>query len=459
MDALLLSRIQFGFTIAFHIIFPAFTIGLASYLAVLEGLWLLTKKDVFKNLYLFWLKVFALAFGMGVVSGVVMSYQFGTNWSGFIAAGGNVIGPLLAYEVLTAFFLEASFLGIMLYGWKRVGPGLHFFATCSVAFGTALSAFWILSANSWMQTPAGFSVGQDGRLVADDYLAVIFNPSFPSRFVHMLLAAYLTTGLAVAGASAWRLLRGEGGAESRMALRMAVLLIAVLAPLQILAGHESGIIAQRYQPAKLAAMEGWWEASAPHRGTSLIAFPDGRAEKNHWELEVPNTSGWLFEKGAALPGLKAFPVEERPPVAIVYWAFRIMVGMGLLMLAVGLYGAFVWARGRLDTSRWLHRAAVFASPAGFIAVLAGWVTTEVGRQPWLVHGVLRTKDALSPVSAGQVAVSLLIFLIVYAVVFSAGALYILRLVNAGPEPAHAPQVSPFSSQRPGDAAAQTPHSV
>ncbi len=444
MDAFVLSRIQFGFTIAFHIIFPAFTIGLASYLAVLEGLWLLTKRDVFKNLYLFWVKVFALAFGMGVVSGVVMSYQFGTNWSGFIAAGGNVIGPLLAYEVLTAFFLEASFLGIMLYGWKRVGPRLHFFATCSVAFGTALSAFWILSANSWMQTPAGFSVGQDGRLIADNYLAVIFNPSFPSRLVHMLLAAYLTTGLAVAGASAWRLLRGSGGPESRMALRMAVLLVAVLAPLQILAGHQSGLITQRYQPAKLAAMEGWWAADAPNRGTSLIALPDAKAEQNRFEVEVPNTSGWLFEKGAVLRGLQAFPAQDRPPVAIVYWSFRIMVGMGMVMLAIGLYGAFVWARGRLDSSRWFLRAAVAASPAGFVAVLAGWVTTEVGRQPWLVQGVLRTADALSPVAAGQVAVSLLVFLVAYTIVFSAGALYILRLVDQGAEARLAEPKSPFS---------------
>ncbi len=456
MDALILSRMQFGFTVAFHIIFPAFTIGLASYLAVLEGLWLLTKRDVFKNLYLFWLKVFALAFGMGVVSGVVMSYQFGTNWSGFIAAGGNVLGPLLAYEVLTAFFLEASFLGIMLYGWKRVGKRLHFFATCSVAFGTALSAFWILSANSWMQTPAGFSLGQDGRLVADNYLAVIFNPSFPSRMAHMLLAAYVTTGMAVAGASAWRLLRGQGGPESRMALRMAVLLLAVLMPLQILAGHQSGIVTQRYQPAKLAAMEGWWEAEAPNRGTSLIGLPDAQAEKNLFELDVPNTSGWLFEKGAKLQGLKAFAAKDRPPVAVVYWAFRIMVGMGMVMLAIGLYGAWLWARGRLDANRWFLRAAVLASPAGFVAVLAGWVTTEVGRQPWIVQGVLRTADALSPVSAGQVAISLLVFLIVYSIVFCAGALYILRLVGQGAEETPAQQPAPISPFSAGPARLDSP---
>ena len=456
MDALILSRMQFGFTIAFHIIFPAFTIGLASYLAVLEGLWLLTKRDVFKNLYLFWLKVFALAFGMGVVSGVVMSYQFGTNWSGFIAAGGNVIGPLLAYEVLTAFFLEAAFLGIMLYGWKRVGKRLHFFATCSVAFGTAMSAFWILSANSWMQTPAGFSIGQDGRLVADDYLAVIFNPSFPSRLVHMLLAAYLTTGMAVAGASAWRLLRGQSGSESRMALRMAVLLLAILAPLQILAGHQSGLVTQRYQPAKLAAMEGWWEAEAPNRGTSLLALPDGQAEKNRYELEIPNTSGWLFEKGAKLQGLKAFEAKDRPPVAVVYWAFRIMVGMGMVMLGIGLWGAWLWARGRLDANCWFLRAAVLASPAGFVAVLAGWVTTEVGRQPWLVQGVLRTADALSPVSAGQVAISLLIFLAVYSIVFCAGALYILRLVHQGAEAPAAQQPPPISPYSAGPASLDSP---
>lgn len=445
MDALILSRIQFGFTIAFHIIFPAFTIGLASYLAVLEGLWLYTKRDVFKNLYLFWVKVFAIAFGMGVVSGVVMSYQFGTNWSEFIAKTGSVIGPLLAFEVLTAFFLEASFLGVMLFGWKRVGNRLHFLATCLVALGTATSAFWILSANSWMQTPAGFIAGEDGRLIATDYVSVIFNPSFPSRFAHMLLAAYITTGLVVMGASAWQYLRGRATEESRIALRMAVLLVGVLMPLQILAGHESGVVAEEYQPAKVAAMEGWWER-APSRGTILFAWPDEEAETNHLAVEIPDTSRFLFSPEAKLQGLKEFAPEDRPPVWIVFWAFRIMVGLGMLMLAVGWIGLGLWASKRLDKSRGFHKLAVLMGPTGFLAVLAGWVTTEVGRQPYVAYGVLRTADALSPVSAGQVATSLLVFLVVYAIVFTAGAIYILRLIDRGPESApeapHAPDRGP-----------------
>lgn len=435
MDAFILSRIQFGFTIAFHIIFPAFTIGLASYLAVLEGLWLFTRREAFKNLYLFWVKVFAIAFGMGVVSGVVMSYQFGTNWSVFIAKTGNVIGPLLAFEVLTAFFLEASFLGVMLFGWKRAGLKLHFAATCLVAFGTATSAFWILSANSWMQTPAGFATLADGRLVAADYLQVIFNPSFPSRFAHMLLAAYITTGLVVMGASAWQYLRGRASEESRIALRMAVLLVGCLMPLQILAGHESGVVAEEHQPAKVAAMEGWWE-DAPTRGTILFAWPDEQSERNRFAVEIPQTSRFLFPPEAELQGLKEFPARDRPPVGIVFWGFRIMVGLGLAMLATGALGLWLWARRRLDRAAWFHWLAVLMGPSGFVAVLAGWVTTEVGRQPYIAYGVLRTADALAPVSAGQVAISLAFFFIVYAIVFSVGVLYILRLLRAGPHHGH-----------------------
>jgi cytochrome d ubiquinol oxidase subunit I len=272
-DALLLSRLQFAFTIGFHIIFPAFTIGLASFLAVLEGLWLFTKRPLFKNLYLFWVKIFALSFGMGVVTGVVMSYQFGTNWSVFSAQTGSVIGPLLAYEVLTAFFLEASFLGIMLFGWKRVWPGLHFFSTCMVAIGTLMSAFWILAANSWMQTPQGFAFAEDGTMIATSFMEVIFNPSMPSRFAHMVLAAFLTTAMVVAGASAFALLKGKALAESRTTLRMAVLMMALVAPLQIVVGHESGIVAGEHQPAKVAALEGWW-TTRTQQPTVLIGWPD-----------------------------------------------------------------------------------------------------------------------------------------------------------------------------------------
>ena len=433
LDALMLARLQFAFTIGFHIIFPAFTIGLASFLAVLEGLWLITKQARFRNLYLFWVKIFALSFGMGVVSGVVMSYQFGTNWAEFSAVTGSVVGPLLAYEVLTAFFLEASFLGIMLFGWKRVGPGLHFFSTCAVAVGTLISAFWILSANSWMQTPQGFTTLADGKMVATSFTEVIFNPSLPSRFVHMVLAAYLTTAMVVAGASAFALLRKRATAESRTSLRMAVLMVAVTAPLQILAGHESGVIAHEHQPAKIAALEGWWTTGA--QPTILFGWPDEQAERNHLEIGIPGAGSWVNvgDANAELKGLDAFPPDERPPVFMTFWAFRIMVAMGSVMIAAGWIGAILWLTKRLDAASLFHRGLVAAAPSGFIAALAGWVTAEVGRQPYVVYGVMRTADAISPVATGAVATSLVAFLIVYAIVFTAGAIYILRLIAAGPE--------------------------
>ncbi len=450
-DALLLSRLQFAFTIGWHIIFPSFTIGLASFLAVLEGLWLLTKKPIYKNLYLLWVKIFAISFGMGVVSGVVMSYQFGTNWSVFSEHVGSVIGPLLAYEVLTAFFLEASFLGIMLFGWKRVGPGLHFFSTCMVAIGTLISAFWILAANSWMQTPQGYAFAADGTMVATNFAEVIFNPSMPSRLAHMVLAAFLTTAMVVAGASAFALLSKKALAESRVALRMAVLMMALVTPVQIMVGHESGIVAGHYQPAKVAALEGWW-TTRTQQPTVLIGWPDEEAETNHFALSVPGFGSAVNNAGPddVLPGLDSFAPEDRPPVWIVFWAFRIMVAMGVAMLVLGVWGAGAWALKRLDTSRWYHRALVLAAPSGFVAVLAGWITAEVGRQPFVVYGVMRTADAVSPVSAASVATSLLFFIVTYAIVFSAGALYILRLMAKGPDSDEAP---PTSDQPPGTALA------
>jgi cytochrome d ubiquinol oxidase subunit I len=446
-DALLLSRLQFAFTIGFHIIFPAFTIGLASFLAVLEGLWLFTRKPLFKNLYLFWVKIFALSFGMGVVSGVVMSYQFGTNWSVFSSQVGSVIGPLLAYEVLTAFFLEASVLGIMLFGWKRVGPGLHFFSTCMVAIGTLISAFWILAANSWMQTPQGFEWAADGTMVATNFAEVIFNPSLPSRFAHMVLAAYLTTAMVIAGASAFALLKDKALAESRTALRMAILMMAIVAPLQVVAGHESGIVAGEHQPAKIAALEGWWTTRA-QQPTVLIGWPDEEAERNHFELSLRGLGSTVNNAGPdeVLPGLDQFAPEDRPPVWITFWAFRVMVAMGVAMVALGIWGSIAWVLKRLDRSRWYHRALVLAGPSGFVAVLAGWITAEVGRQPYVVYGVLRTADAVSPVPAASVATSLLLFIVVYAIVFSAGALYILRLMAKGPE---GDEPTPKSHQPPG----------
>ncbi len=441
LDALILSRLQFAFTIAFHIIFPSFTIGLASFLAVLEGLWLITKNEAFKALYLFWVKIFAISFGMGVVSGVVLSYQLGTNWSVFSAVASPVIGPLLAFEVLTAFFLEASFLGVMLFGWKKVGPGLHFAATTLVAIGTLISAFWIISANSWMQHPTGFTTLPDGTLRAVDWWQVIFSPTFPERFAHMALAAYLTTALVVGAASAWRILRrwGQDGPQdeeaSRLALRMAIGMFAIVAPLQLLVGDLSGKDVLRVQPAKLAAIEAFWETRT-EQPFHIAAWPDRAAEGNRFELSIPKL-GSLITAGSAsaeVKGLKAFAPEDRPPVFIVFWSFRVMVGLGLLMIGLGAWGVWLlWRTRGPEYSKPFLRAAVAMGPAGFVAVIAGWVVAEVGRQPYVIYGVLRTADAVSPVGAGQVSASLLAFMVIYAVIFSVGVLYILRLIAEGPE--------------------------
>ncbi len=432
-DAILLSRLQFAFTIAFHIIFPSFTIGLASYLAVLEGLWLATKREVFQTLYLFWLKVFALSFGMGVVTGVVMSYEFGTNWSVFSRASAGVIGPMLAFEVLTAFFLESSFLGVMLMGWKRVGPGLHFLATCLVAAGTLISAFWIIAANSFMQTPAGFAVATDGRLVATSWIAAIFNPSFPERFAHMVLAAYLVTALVVAAASAFTLLKDRNQAESRIALRMAIGMFALVAPLQLAVGDYAGKQVLHRQPSKLAAIEAFWE-TRPGQAFHVIAWPDRRIAANRFAVSIPRLGSLITagDANATVKGLKAFAPANRPPVGVVFWAFRVMVGLGLAMIGLGLWGVVLWASGGPERSRLFLRAAVLMGPTGFIAVVAGWTVAEVGRQPWVVWHVMRTAAGASPVGAHQVSASLLAFLAVYALIFSAGVLYILRLIAQGP---------------------------
>ena len=432
-DALLLSRLQFAFTIAFHIICPSFSIGLASFLAVLEGLWLSTGREAFRTLYLFWIKIFALSFGMGVVSGVVMSYELGTNWSGFSAAAAPVIGPLLAFEVLTAFFLEASFLGVMLFGWKKVGKGLHFFASVMVAFGTLVSAFWIISANSWMQVPSGYEVIAGGALRATDWSAVIFSPTFPVRLLHMVLAAFLTTSLVVGAASAFRLLKAPAEAESRIALRMAIGMFALVAPLQVAAGHLSGELVLEHQPLKTAAIEGWWETRAD-QPLDLVGIPDRDAAENRYGVAIPGIGNWVQggPRGEVLSGLDGYPREDWPVVWLVFWSFRIMVGLGLAMVGLGIWGLWLWARGRIETTRLFLRAAVLMGPSGFGAVIAGWVVAEAGRQPYVIYGVLRTADAVSPVGAGQVSASLIAFLIVYAIVFSAGAIYILRLIAEGP---------------------------
>lgn len=433
-DAVVLARAQFAFTMSFHIIFPAFSIGLASYLAVLEALWLATKRDVFINLFNYWLKIFAVAFGMGVVSGIVMSYQFGTNWSAFSDKAGPVIGPMMAYEVLTAFFLEAGFLGVMLFGLQRVGPRLHFLATLMVATGTLISAFWILSANSWMQTPTGYAVNASGQFVAADWLKVIFNPSFPYRLVHMVLAAYLTTSLVVGAVGAYHLLRDRHLAGPRVMFSMAMWMAALVAPIQILAGDQHGLNTLEHQPTKVMAMEGHYQSHPNGAPLILFGLPDQAEGKVKYAIEVPKLSSLILKHSldAPLKGLDTVPRENWPPVPITFWSFRVMVGLGFLIMGLGLLSLLMRIRGKLYDSRLLHMFALAMGPAGFIAVLAGWITTETGRQPFTVYGLLRTVDAASPLAAPAVGSSLIAFIIVYFLVFSAGVIYLLRLMAQPP---------------------------
>jgi cytochrome bd ubiquinol oxidase subunit I len=429
LTAELLARIQFAFTVSFHFIFPALSIGLASYLAVLNGLWLATRDTAFLRLFDYWKTIFAVTFGMGVVSGIVMSYQFGTNWAAFSDKAGPVIGPLMGYEVLTAFFLEAGFLGIALFGRKRVGDGLHMFAMAMVALGTLVSATWILAANSWMQTPAGFEIGENGQFLPVDWWAIIFNPSFPYRLTHTVLAAFLTTAFAVGAVGALHLLRDRENRQARIMFSMAMWMAVIVTPIQIFVGDQHGLNTFEHQPAKVAAMEGHFET---HKGAPMILFgiPDDKAETTHFAIEIPNMASLLLTHSwdGEVKGLKAFPPDERPPALIPFITFRVMVGIGVLMLVLGVWS--LWARYRktLYSSPWLHRAAVLMGPSGFIAVLAGWYTTEVGRQPYTVYGFLRTSDSLSNVDAQAIGASLIAFIIVYFIVFGAGTFYILRLM-------------------------------
>ena len=439
VDALLLSRIQFAFTISFHIIFPAFTIGLASWLMALEFNWLRTGNDLYRNLFRFWSKIFAVSFGLGVVSGIVMSFQFGTNWSRFAEFTGNVLGPLIQYEVITAFFLEAAFLGIMLFGWDRVGNRLHFFATSMVALGTLTSAFWILSANSWMQTPAGFRI-ENGVAVPDDWFKIVFNPSFPLRYAHMVLGCYLTTAFAVAGMSAWMIIhRREEPAEkvagAQLSMSMALWFATIFVPVQILIGDLHGLGVLKYQPTKLAAIEGNWERQA-NMPLRLFAIPDQEAETNHYEIAIPKIGSWILTHAyeGVVPGLKDVPADQRPPVLPVFFAFRAMVAIGFAMLGLALWSLYMRWSGGLYTNPWFLRAAMLMTPSGFGAVLFGWFTAEIGRQPYVVYGHMRTADAVSPVTTGAVATSLGTFVVVYAIVFGFGSYYLAKLLRKGPEP-------------------------
>jgi cytochrome d ubiquinol oxidase subunit I len=436
MAALILARAQFAFTVSFHFLLPAFSIGLASFLAVLEGLWLFTGSGVYANLYRYWLKIFAVVFAMGVVSGLVMSYQFGTNWSVFSDKAGPVIGPLMAYEVLTAFFLEAGFLGVMLFGINKVGRRLHFTATLAVAIGTFISAFWILAVNSWMQTPTGYEMSPDGRFMpGPSWPAIIFNPSFPYRLVHTVLAAYLTTAFAVGGAGAWHLLRDAANPGARKMFSMAMWMAGLVAPVQILAGDAHGLNTLAHQPAKVMAMEGHFQ-SHPH-GAPLILFglPDQAHQRVDYAVEVPKLSSLILKHDANAPlaGLDTVPRADQPPVAVVFWAFRVMVGLGFAMAGLGLWSLFARVRGKLFTAPLLHRVAVMMGPAGFVAVLAGWVVTETGRQPYTVYGLLRTAQSASPLNAATVATSLLAFAAVYFIVFGMGIAYLLKLMSHPPQ--------------------------
>ncbi|WP_405402093.1 cytochrome ubiquinol oxidase subunit I [Paracoccus sp. Ld10] len=439
-DAILLARIQFAFTVSFHFLFPAFTIGLASFLAVLNGLWLWTKDSKYLDLFRYWVKIFALAFAMGVVSGIVMSYQFGTNWSAFSDKAGPVIGAPMAYEVLSAFFLEAGFLGIMLFGRDRVGPTLHMVACGAVALGTAFSAFWILSVNSWMHTPAGFEIdAETGQFLPTDFWQVIFNPSFPYRLMHTVTAAYLTTAFIVGGVAALHLLRHRHRRDkvspaTRTMFSMAMWMAAIFAPVQIVLGDFHGINTLEHQPAKVMAMEGHFESHDEGAPLYLFGIPNQDEQRLDYAIGIPKLSSLILKHdlNAPLAGLDTIPREDQPPVAIVFWSFRIMVALGFAMLGIGVWSLWARWRGMLFDSPMLHRAALAMSPAGLIAVLAGWVTTEVGRQPFTVYGYLRTADSAAPLDAAAVGASLIAFIIVYFTVFGAGTYYILRLMSRSP---------------------------
>jgi len=435
LDALELARIQFAFTVSFHIIFPAITIGLASFLAVLEGMWLKTKKEAYRDLYHFWSKIFAVNFGMGVVSGLVMAYQFGTNWSMFSSFAGSITGPLLTYEVLTAFFLEAGFLGVMLFGWNRVGPGLHFFSTCMVALGTLMSTFWILASNSWMQTPQGYEI-VNNLVVPVSWMKVIFNPSFPFRLMHMTTAAFLASAFFVGSAAAWHLLRGRDTPAIRTMLSMAMWMALIVSPIQAFLGDAHGLNTLKYQPAKIAAIEGHWENKDNKPSPLvLIGYPDKNREETRYAVEIPYLGSLILTHSLThqIPALKSFPKEDRPNSSVIFYTFRIMAGLGMLMILLGVLSLILRRGGKMYTSKAFLRFAFLMGPSGLLALLAGWITTEMGRQPWVVYGLLRTKDAVSNHNVLQMSVSLILFIVIYCSVFGVGYGYMMRLIRKGPQ--------------------------
>ncbi len=440
LDPVILSRLQFGWVIAWHILLPAFTVGIASYIALLEGLYFFTGRQVYFRISSFWLRLFAIAFGMGVVTGVVMPFQFGTNWSRFSDATADIVSPLLAYEGLTAFTLEAGFLGVLLFGRKLVPPWVHFCAALLVAFGTLLSSFWILSTNSWMQTPAGYRV-VDGRFVPVDWMAIVFNPSFPYRLAHTVDAFYVTTGFVVLAVAAWLLRKGRFVEEARVMLGMTLTLLAILVPLQIFLGDQHGLNTLKYQPAKLAAIEAHWTPHEARAPLTLFAIPDQKAETNHNAIEVPLLGSLILthDVNGVVPGLKDFPAKDRAPAIIPFFSFRIMVGLGVIMLGLVVLGLALRLRGRLYSNGWFLKLLVWSGPIGFLAVLAGWTTTEVGRQPWTVYGLLRTTDSVTPsLSGGDVLLSLLGYAVVYLIVYPVGVWFMAQAIKRGPGDITAP---------------------
>jgi len=434
MSALLLSRLQFAWVIALHILLPAFTVGLSCYIATLETLWWATGRDVYRRLSAFWIRIFAVSFGMGVVSGIVMPFQFGTNWSRFVTATSSAIGSLMAYEVLTAFFLESAFLGVLLFGRKLVPQWAHVLSAIFVALGTLMSSFWILAVNSWMQTPTGYRI-VDGKFVPDSMMAIIFNPSFPYRLAHTVTAFLVTTALVVLGVGAHYLLKARAPVEGRVMVKMSLWFLAIMVPVQIGIGDAHGLNTLKYQPAKLAAMEGLWDTGR-RVPANLFSIPDDKEERNRFEISIP-VLGSIYlthDPNGLVKGLKDFPRADRPVVPIVFFAFHIMVGVALLMLAVVIWGLVLWPKRKLFASRrWLALCRI-ASPLGFIAVIAGWTTTEAGRQPWTVYGLMRTADSVTPsLTSSDVAISLALYVVSYIVIFGSGGVLLARLIRLGPD--------------------------
>ena len=434
LDAEFLSRIQFAFTISFHILFPAFSIGLATFLMIMEALYLRTKNPLYLTICKFWMKIFALTFGMGVVSGIVMEFQLGTNWSGFTKMVGPVLGALFTYEVLTAFFIEAGFLGVMLFGWNKVGPKLHFLSTCLVFLGVTLSAFWILSANSWMQTPSGAHL-VNGEFLVTSYWQVVFNPSVIGRFIHMLLSAYITTLFVIAGVSAFYLARKVHVKFSRKCLSFSLWVLLFLVPAQIFVGDAVGIVVHDYQPIKTAAIEAVWttQKGAP---LVLLAWPNMKTQSNDYSIQIPHLAALMntHEWNGNLEGLESVSPEDQPYVPLVFYSFRIMVGLGILMLLIVILGLVQRFRKKLYESPWFHRMLIMASPIGFIALISGWFTAETGRQPWAVYNILRTSEASSKVSISNVWISLILMVVVYGIIFGIFYFrYLGRIISKGPE--------------------------